>query len=74
MVILTYEVKDKKTGKKFRNGEKRKNEEKTRNIDRKQENVSKKKLQIREKERIMIGKAEGEKIMAAMNFIFSPCL
>ena len=34
----------------------------------------KKKLQIREKERIMIGKAEGEKIMAAMNFIFSPCL
>ena len=44
MVILTYEVKDKKTGKKFRNGEKRKNEEKTRNIDRKQENVSKKRI------------------------------
>ena len=46
MVILTYEVKDKKTGKKFRNGEKRKNEEKTRNIDRKQENVSKKKYKL----------------------------
>ena len=54
-------MEDRKNRGKFRNGEKRKNEEKTRNIGRKQENISKKKLQIREKERIKIGKAEGEK-------------